>query len=317
MRALPEDFEAGELTGLLADGWGFDVETAEYAAVGGGSYHWVVTDPDGMRRFATVDDLDRKPWLGDERDSVFDGLGRAFETAVALRGAGLEFVVAPIPASRGEALRRAGPRYTVALFPFVEGQAGRFGQYDTAERDAILTMLADIHRATPAVDSIARRIDLELPGRRRLEKALQDLDEPWSGGPLSEPAREALAGRPSYVTELIALYDRLAAEVERSTDWVVTHGEPHAGNVMRVGETYVLVDWDTVLLAPPERDLWMLADAPTGREIDQAAVDFFRLRWDLSDIAAFTDVLRAPHRHSADTQRAYDGLTHYRTKHAR
>ena len=118
----------------------------------------------------------------------------------------------------------------------------------------------------------------------------------------------------------------LAAEVARSTDWVVTHGEPHAGNVLRTGETYVLVDWDTVALAPPERDLWMLADEgaemtayanATGHEPDQAGIDFFRLRWDLSDIAAFTDVLRAPHRHTADTQRAYDGLTHYRTKHAR
>ena len=117
--------------------------------------------------------------------------------------------------------------------------------------------------------------------------------------------------------ELIASYDKLAAEVARSTGWVVTHGEPHAGNVLRTGENYVLVDWDTVALAPPERDLWMLADDPAGREIDQAAVDFFRLRWELSDIAAFTDVLRAPHRRSADTQRAYDGLMHYVTKPAR
>ena len=326
MRALPDEFEVGELTGLLADGWDFDVETAEYAAVGGGSYHWVVTDLEGTRRFVNVDDLDRKPWLGDARDSAFDGLARAFGTAVALRDAGLDFVVAPIPTSHGEALRRGWPRYTVALFPFVDGQAGHFGQYDANERDAILTMLAEIHRATPVVDSISRRIDLEVPGRRRLEAALRELDEKWSGGPLAEPAREALAGRPSYVAELLASYDRLRADVVSKTDWVVTHGEPHAGNLMWTGERHVLVDWDTVALAPPERDLWMLADDgadmtaytdATCHEPDQAAVAFFRLRWDLSDIAAFTDVLRAPHRHSADTQRAYDGLTHYRTKHAR
>ena len=326
MRALPEELDPGGLTAPLADCWEFHVETAEYAAVGGGSYHWVVTDPDGRRGFVTVDDLDRKPWFGDERDSVFDGLRDAFETAVTLRDAGLEFVVAPIPTSQGEALRRLGPRYTVALFPFVDGDVGRFGQYDAAERAAILTMLAEIHRATPAVGSIARRIDLELPGRRRLDAALEESDGPWSGGPLSEPAREALAGRPSYVTELLASYDRLSAAVATSTDWVITHGEPHAANVLRTGERHVLVDWDTVGLAPPERDLWMLADhgaemtayaKATGHEPEQAGIDFFRLRWDLSDIAAFTEVLRGPHRHSADMQRAYDGLTHYATKHAR
>lgn len=31
----------------------------------------------------------------------------------------------------------------------------------------------------------------------------------------------------------------------------------------------------------------------------------------LADIAAFTGVLRSPHRRSADTEKAYDALTYY------
>lgn len=312
MRALPEELEAGELIGLLADGWGFDVEGADYAAVGGGSYHWIVRDLEGTRGFVTVDDLDRKPWLGDTRESVFDGLRRAFDTAVALRDEGLGFVVAPIPTSRGETVRRIGPRHTVALFPFVDGRAGRFGEYDTAERAAILAMIAELHRAAPPAS--ARRLDLELPGRRELESALRELDHPWTGGPLSEPGRELLGQHASYVAGLLALFDRLLAEVaSRSTDWVVTHGEPHAANVLRTGEGHVLIDWDTVALAPPERDLWMLADDATGREFDQDAVTFFDLTWTLADIAAFTNALRSTHSQNADTEKAYGALTYYFT----
>ncbi len=66
----------------LADGWGFDVQVAEYAPVGAGSYHWVVTDSSGTRAFVTVDDLDRKKWLGDTRESAFDALRAAFDTAM-------------------------------------------------------------------------------------------------------------------------------------------------------------------------------------------------------------------------------------------
>ena len=45
---------------------------------------------------------------------------------------------------------------------------------------------------------------------------------------------------------------------------VVTHGEPHAGNVMRRSDgRHLLVDWDTVAVAPPERDLWMHMDTAT------------------------------------------------------
>ncbi|MFG2077560.1 phosphotransferase family protein [Nonomuraea maritima] len=48
-------------------------------------------------------------------------------------------------------------------------------------------------------------------------------------------------------------FDRPAA---RAGAPVLTHGEPHPGNVLRAGSRTLLVDWDTVGTAPPERDLW-------------------------------------------------------------
>ena len=278
-----------------------------------------MTDVEGARAFATVDDLDQKSWLGDTRDSAFDGLRRAFDTAAALREAGLAFVVAPVRTTGGETLRRIGSRHTVALYPVVDGRAGEYGVYAPGDRAAILAMLAELHRATPAVGSIARSVGLELPGRSHIESALRQTAEPWSGGPFSEPARIAFADRASDVAELLALADRLAAGVERrGGEWVVTHGEPHSANVMRTGDGHVLVDWDTVALAPPERDLWMLVDDSgddvaayedaTGHRVDGEAVDFFRLTWDLKDIAERLNVLRSPHRRTDDTAWAYEGL---------
>jgi spectinomycin phosphotransferase len=320
MRALPEGFETRALIDVLADGWDLDVETIEYAPVGFGSYHWVATDIWGMRRFVTVDDLDLKPWLGDTRQSVFDGLTRAFDSAVALRDAGLDFVVAPILTSDGEPVRHIGARHTVALFPFVEGSSGRSFEYGTIEeRAAVVGMLAQLHTATSAVEPIARRIDLQLPGRAWLETALGAVTEAWSGGPFSELARNALAEHASDVAELLGLFDRLSREVvRRSNAWVVTHGEPHPVNFIRTDAGYMLVDWDTAGLAPPERDLWMVVGdtdddatayaAATGHRPDEVAMDFFRLTWDLADLASFTNVLRSPHRQSEDTQKAYNGL---------
>jgi spectinomycin phosphotransferase len=314
-----EDVETSALIGAVANGWGFDVGSAEYAAVGAGSYHWVVSGRNGTRVFATVDDLDQKFWLGDTRESVFDGLRRAFDTAAALRDCGLGFVVAPIPTSDGETVRRLGPRHTIALFPFAAGEAGRYGNYDPAARAAVVTMLAELHNATAAAGSVANGAGLDVPGRHHIEAGLRELNQTWLGGPFSEPARQALADHADDVAELLALADRLAADVAgRDARWVVTHGEPHAANVMRTGESHVLIDWDTVALAPPERDLWMIvgdtgdeaaiyADA-TGHEVDQAAVNFFRLTWDLKDLATYLDLLRAPHGHHEDTVQAYQGV---------
>jgi spectinomycin phosphotransferase len=319
VNTLPDEFDAGELSGFLAAGWGFDLEAAHYAPVGAGSYHWLVRDRAGERGFVTVDDLDHKSWLGDDRERTFAGLRRAFDTAAALRHSGLGFVVAPTAARDGETVLRVAPRYALALFPFVDGESSEWGRHESPEeRAALVALLAELHEATPAVASVAHSVGLELPGRQLLEAALRELKGPWTGGPFSEPAREALASHASDVTDLVGLADRLAAEVAgRGKSWVVTHGEPHSGNVMRIGATRLLVDWDTVALAPPERDLWMVVESAddaaiysdaTGRQVDDDAVTFFRLTWDLKDLAEHLGVLRSPHPESEDTQRAFDGL---------
>ena len=60
-------------------------------------------------------------------------------------------------------------------------------------------------------------------------------------------------------TRLLARYDDLAAlSRSRSSSAVLTHGEPHPGNSMLTSGGWLLIDWDTALLAPPERDLWIL-----------------------------------------------------------
>jgi spectinomycin phosphotransferase len=100
---------------------------------------------------------------------------------------------------------------------------------------------------------------------------------------------------------------------------VITHGEPHPGNVLRSSGRMLLIDWDTAGLALPERDLWLAAgdDASaadryaelTGRRVSGAAMDLYRLRWSLDDIALFVGDFRDPHEQDEDTELAWAGLT--------
>jgi len=322
VRSTPEGLDESAVLAALREDWNVDVASAEYAAVGAGSYHWTVSDTTGARSFVTVDDLDQKSWLGDGRDAAFHGLRCAFDTSVSLREHGLRFVVAPRPTRTGASLRRLDSRYTVALFPFVEGDTGEFGAYaDERERHAVVELLAELHRSPASSTPAARRVGLAIPGREHLERALRDLDETWTGGPLSERARTAVRDSASALAELLALADRLASDVaSRGGEWVVTHGEPHRANVLRTPGGPVLVDWDTVALAPPERDLWMAVETPadadlyasaTGTAVDDTALDFFRLTWDLKDAAEYLSVLRGPHEENEDTLRQCGALVRF------
>ena len=318
MRARPEGIDESSIGDALREGWDFDVAVATYAPVGGGSYHWEVADSDGRRGFVTVDDLGQKAWLGETHDEVLEELRCAFDTSSVLWEGGLDFVVAPIPAREGGTLRRLDARYSIALFPFVDGEAGIFGQYDDDGRRAVLELIAELHLATTAAGTGVRTAGLGVPGRHLVDSALREVDEPWTGGPLSERAREAVRDCRGELAELLALADRLSADAQtRGGNWVVTHGEPHAGNVIQTSEGRLLVDWDTVAIAPPERDLWMLVERgdpgdlyvqATGAQINEAALDFFRLAWDLGDLSEYLNVLRSPHQENDDTLRQYEAL---------
>jgi len=324
VRTVPEDVAERELIQALADGWNLDVEGLDYIAEGFGSYHWLALDESGGRHFVTVDDLDQKGWLGIRRPTAFSGLRCAFDTAAVLRVQGhLDFVVAPVPSEDGDTVVRLGPHHTVAVFPYLDGQPARFGQgLESDERAEAVHMLVELHQATPTVRALASDHHVELSARRDLDGALGQLETEWKGGPFSEPARALLGAHRDAVIGLLAAFDRLATEVAtRSGDSVITHGEPHSGNVIRVGEKLFLVDWDTVALAPPERDLCMVASETgdelalyfdlTGRAVDKAAMSLYCARWPLDDIALFVKMFRSTHATTDDTELAWLALTRH------
>ena len=320
MRSLPADLVPERLAAALAGGWHLDPARMDYVPEGGGSYHWKVTGQDGLARFATVDDLDGKDWLGDTREAVFGGLGRALGTAAELRErAGLHFVVSPLPARDGGLLRRVGDRYAVSVFPFLPGRSLPFGPYtNPLLRGRTLDMIAALHRATPAVRDLAPRHVLGFAGRDDLGAFLRDPGRRWDSGPFAGAARRQLAGRTADLARLVAGFDRLAAATAAARAGpVITHGEPHPANLMLAGDRLVLIDWDTAALAPPERDVALVAagredldryQRAADRAIDPAVITLYRARWYLDDLASAVRLLRNRHRDTPDTRRWRDSL---------
>ena len=184
-------------------------------------------------------------------------------------------------------------------------------------RLAVVRLLAALHlTARPARYRCAIR---GLPAATQLAAALARLAEPWSGGPFAEPARKLLAAHAADLAGALGRFDDLVTKVAGDgRPLVVTHGEPHPGNLLHDNSKFLLVDWDTVGLAPPERDLWWVltdggAEAAayaglTGRAVSEDAIDLYRLRWPLDDLCLILAELRAPHARDADTEASFDGL---------
>ena len=294
----------------LRQHWRLDVAELRYAPVGYGGYHWTVRDAAGLRWFATASRLSAGADIADLRAT----LGAARDLA----DAGLDFVVAPVRARSGEVVIPAGPGYAISVFPFADGTPLRFDDdLSAADRLAIADMLAAMHTARLPAGPVPIR-DLNPHSRSQLEISLRERGRPWRGGPYAEAARALVSEHAHGLVAALAAFDELAAAVAASSSLVLTHGELHPGNLIRRGASYLLIDWDTAGLGPPERDLWwILSDAGTeaaryaeltGHEVSQRAVTLYRLRWDLDDIGLFLADFRSPHARDKDTEVGWAGL---------
>jgi hypothetical protein len=320
----PDGLSDDALVGALTESWGLAVASIDYRAVGFGSHHWTVVDTRGARWFVTVDDLGTKRYsetVGG--DAAFRRLRAALGTAGDLRHASCAFVVAPVPTSAGTPLVRMDRRFAVSLYPHVDGQSYAWGEFSTAtHRRAVLDLVVALHTVPITVAPHALTDDFSVPLRDELEASL-DLDGAvWDGGPYARPTSMLLEENAERIRRLFARYDNLVTLVKEISGWpsraVVTHGEPHAANTMLTADGWLLIDWDTVLLAPAERDLWSLdpgdgsivrayADA-TGTTPMPSALALYRIRWDLSEIALYASRFREQHAGSADDVKSWDEL---------
>jgi spectinomycin phosphotransferase/16S rRNA (guanine(1405)-N(7))-methyltransferase len=323
MLTRPGDLSDAELLSSLAEGWDLNVASLEYRAVGFGSHHWCATDTGGHRWFLTVDDLDAKRISAEEPlETAFERLQGALATARALRDAGAAFVVSPIPARDGPVVRRISTRYALALYPHIDGRSGPGGYESVADRLAVLDLIVRVHTSPDTLTRNTPVDDFAVARRDELMRALDDLARPWHEGPYAEPTRRLLSGHAAEITSRLDRYDQLAAEARDQRHRVVlTHGEPHSGNVMVTATGRMLIDWDTTMIAPPERDLWTLESSDgtvaetytkvTGTPVLSSMLDLYRLRWDLTEVALYTRLFRRPHIDDANARESWEDLSSY------
>jgi spectinomycin phosphotransferase len=310
VRERPADIGDSDVAAALARQWALTAQDMSYLPVGFGGYHWLAVDQAGSRWFVTVSDL-AAPWVPD--------LPAAMQTAAWLTTeAGLEFVVAPVPTRAGQVVGTLDSPHALTLFPYLDAAPSRFEDpIDDGDRAAIIDMLARLHTAVPKGIQVPSQ-PLQLASRQAIDQALASLAVPWNGGPYAEPGRDLLARYERPLRQAFARFDILLDRVrEAGGPHVITHGEPHPGNLLRTRAGLCLVDWDTTALARPERDLWWVISGDqdaarysrrTGRTVNQDALALYRLRWGLDDISEFLSEIRGPHQRTADTLVSWTGL---------
>jgi spectinomycin phosphotransferase len=252
----------------------------------------------------------------------------------ALAHAGVDGILAPLPASDGRSWSDRGGRRLVVL-PWVHAPVALDAELEERHWVALGRLLAGVH-ALPATATT----DLPSSDRphRRLRDAVaalhRDLDEALDLGSPPDASDDPVALVLDEAPMLQVVVDALLSGADHlhaagvwsgnGTPHVVCHADPHLGNVLVDDEDGVwLLDWDDAVIGPREQDLLFVLDggvlacAPvtaaqteaffTGYgpvEIDRHALADHRSLRALEDLVDFGLEVLAPDRHPRPTREA-------------
>lgn len=311
MLVEPLELVADTVLGIVREHWDAGAVSCAYVPCGAGAHHWVASGRHRPRWFVTADDVSAQGRL----EELLDTYAAAQE--LAERG---HHVVVPTvsPQTDRHGVGVVVGAYLLTVTPYLEGEPGPGAYADDNQRALIAGALGALHAERPPAR--ARSWVLGPPLRGQMSALLHRLDQPWTAGPFGESVRTALERSGPELERLYRRFDELAAQALGARDhWVPTHGEPHTRNVLwRLGGP-VLVDWESLRIAPRERDLRTVLRDAVGAEplsayvahggtadLDDDMVELFDLEWWLWNMAIFATRFAGPHDGDDEDERFHD-----------
>jgi spectinomycin phosphotransferase len=296
VREPPPEVRDSELLDEVRRSWDPQVDRVTYLPVGFGAHHWLASAGPTRRLFVTYDKTAATPRSFAELEAAYRGAG-------ALLAGGIEVVIAPLADRDGRVLGRFASG-ALSCTPWREG---------TSEEPLDLAWTRDVLRRLHATEPPAGLTPWRPKVGPDLAETLTALTaRPWGPGPYADDARTRVRARVDDVARWTARYHHLA-DVARACPWVAAHGEPHYANQLLTAEGRFLIDWDTLVLAPPELDLRVLVEAgasPDDVGADREMLELFDLEWRLDEISQYAAWFAAPHTGTRDDEIAIGGLAH-------
>jgi spectinomycin phosphotransferase len=248
---------------------------------------------------------DARPYFLKLRSGHFDEITVAIPRLLSDQG--MAQIIAPLATSAGQLWARMDA-FALILSPFVEGKNGLEVTLSDRQRVEIGAALKRLHTlAVP--EALRQRIPRETfsPYWRDLVRGyLARAEDTTFADPVAAALTALLRAKRAVVDDLMLRAEQLAAHLQsQSLEFVVCHADIHAWNVLidPSGRLFI-VDWDTLILAPKERDLMFIGAGidhvwPSAREhalfyqgygateIDPTALAYYRFERIVEDIAAY------------------------------
>jgi len=242
---------------------------------------------------------------------------------------GMKQVIPPLITRSGQFWADLPP-YRAILYPFVEGHHGYERKMSAQQWTEFGAALKKFH-TTEFPREITREVlrDGFSPRWRETVKAfLRRIEEEKFDESVAAQMAVFLKSKSRETLELVHRSERLAQLLqEQPLDFILCHADIHGWNLLIDNDgTLYMVDWDTLLFAPKERDLMfiggVLGDSGYSlqeeeelfyqgygkTDIDQIAIAYYRYERIVEDIAVYCEQIFMSNEGEEDRKQALEFL---------
>jgi spectinomycin phosphotransferase len=242
---------------------------------------------------------------------------------------GIKQVIPPLITRSGQ-LWGDLPPYRAILYPFVKGHHGYERKMSAQQWTEFGTVLKKFH-TTEFPREITREVLREgfSPRWRETVKAfLRRIEEEKFDEPVAAQMAVFLKSKSRETLELVHRSERLAQLLQKQPlDFILCHADIHGWNLLiDIHGALYMVDWDTLIFAPKERDLMFIGGAlgysgyePREEEalfyqgygeteIDQIVIAYYRYERIVEDIAVYCEQILLSNEGGKDRKQALEYL---------
>lgn len=242
--------------------------------------------------------------------------GEFTEASVAvpkyLADRGIKQIIPPLSTTTGELWGNLGA-FKAILYPYIEGSNGvdtKLSEDQWIQLGATLKMLHEINISPSIIKNVPKEA-FSPQGRKTVKTFLARIENELFEEPIALEMAKFLSSKRLEIHTIIEKTEALATILQQQPlNPVLCHADLHGWNLMidEASALYV-IDWDTLILAPKERDLmfigagiWDSGRTPTEEEllfyrgygqadINPNAIAYYRFERILQDIAAYCEYI--------------------------
>jgi len=240
------NLDKAEIKRFILKEYGLEIKKVKFIPKGEVSYGYLLVSDDGKKFFAKIFPKSR---IGQINAKKLDfSLQVSFELFAKC---GIKNVVYPI-LTKDDKLKSKFKGMPFVLFNYIEGKNEE--KLDNKEIVKIAKLLGTIHRNSKRVKVKNPRIEnFKLDYKQDIMKSLKELKT--VKGKDKKKLAEIVLPHYNEIIDYIKNVEGLSKKVKRK-DFVICHTDPIGFNLITTENEIFIIDWDAVLIAPKEHDIW-------------------------------------------------------------